>query len=131
MKMKIRILPMIAMLAALPLAGCYEYSAGDRAGVINKFSKKGLICKTWEGEMVLGGFKNKKLSNIGADGSVSYSTQMAANVFEFTVEDPKLVSKIQDALNSGEPVMLHYSQEFISWPCRTSSDGNYFVTGVN
>ena len=31
----------------------YVYSSGDRAGFIQKFSKKGWICKTWEGEIAM------------------------------------------------------------------------------
>ena len=29
----------------------YSYSEGERAGVVQKFSKKGWVCKTWEGEL--------------------------------------------------------------------------------
>ena len=31
----------------------YSYSHGDRAGYIQKFSRKGWICKTWEGELAM------------------------------------------------------------------------------
>ena len=31
----------------------YSYSAGDRAGYVQKFSKKGWVCKTWEGELAM------------------------------------------------------------------------------
>ena len=31
----------------------WSYSDGDRAGFVQKFSKKGWICKTWEGELLL------------------------------------------------------------------------------
>ena len=31
----------------------WSYSEGERAGYLQKFSKKGWICKTWEGEMLL------------------------------------------------------------------------------
>ena len=31
----------------------YTYSSGDRAGYVQKFSKKGWLCKTWEGEMAV------------------------------------------------------------------------------
>ena len=31
----------------------WSYSAGERAGYVQKFSKKGWICKTWEGEMAM------------------------------------------------------------------------------
>ena len=31
----------------------WSYSEGERAGFLQKFSKKGWICKTWEGEILL------------------------------------------------------------------------------
>jgi hypothetical protein len=31
----------------------WSYSAGERAGYVQKFSEKGWICKTWEGEMAM------------------------------------------------------------------------------
>ena len=31
----------------------WSYSTGERAGYVQKFSKKGWICKTWEGEMAM------------------------------------------------------------------------------
>jgi len=32
----------------------YTYSEGSRAGFLQKFSKRGWVCKTWEGEIVTG-----------------------------------------------------------------------------
>jgi hypothetical protein len=31
----------------------WNYSTGERAGWVQKFSKKGWLCKTWEGEMAM------------------------------------------------------------------------------
>ncbi|MES2181791.1 MAG: hypothetical protein V4493_06805, partial [Pseudomonadota bacterium] len=31
----------------------WTYSTGERAGYVQKFSLKGYVCKTWEGEIVL------------------------------------------------------------------------------
>jgi len=31
----------------------WSYSDGERAGFLQKFSRKGWICKTWEGEMAM------------------------------------------------------------------------------
>jgi hypothetical protein len=47
----------LLVIAALLLAGYTElmlrwsYSTGERAGYVQKLSKKGWICKTWEGEV--------------------------------------------------------------------------------
>lgn len=109
----------------LPLAGCFEYSNGDRVGTITKFSKKGFFCKTWEGEMFLGGMRKK--SNYNEKGEFT-GTSVVANVWPFTVEDETLVPLVKAALESGEPVVLHYKEEMISF-CRSDS-GSYFVTSV-
>jgi hypothetical protein len=80
-------LALVALMASM-LVGCGEYSDGERVGTIQKFSRKGLIAKTWEGEMLLGGLKRKTVSGTDSNGGSTSSTSMVANVFEFTVEDP-------------------------------------------
>lgn len=113
----------LALSIALLLSGCFEYSDGERVGTITKFSKKGWFCKTWEGEMYLGGLKKKTTSN-----GESTTTSMVANTWDFTVEDERLVPAIQKAMAAGDPVTLHYKEEMVSF-CR-SDGGNYFVTAV-
>src|SRR5262245_9974499 len=104
------------LLLPLLLAACFDdYSDGDRTGAITKLSRKGLFCKTWEGEMNLGGLKRKT--------NKKGSTSFVANVWQFTVEEPDahLVPAIQAKMDAGEPVTLHYVQDFIYWPCRGST----------
>lgn len=110
MKKALLILPL-----TLVLFGCGNYSNGNRAGSINKFSQKGLICKTWEGELALGGYVN------GENGTV-------ANVWNFSVEDQTIVDQLNAAQEAGKRVRLTYRQELIASPCR--SDTVYFVTKV-
>jgi len=46
--------PLLAVLAAVAwtwFALSWSYSEGERAGVLQKFSNKGWICKTYEGEL--------------------------------------------------------------------------------
>ena len=45
------IVPVLLMAAWTAIALNWHYSAGNRAGFIQKFSQKGWICKTWEGEL--------------------------------------------------------------------------------
>lgn len=114
--------------ALIILTGCFDYSDGDRAGQVTKLSKKGFFCKTWEGEMNLGGMKNVTKSGTTSDGkSYSYDT-MAANTFPFTIEDEKLVPVVMKALEEGQRVKVHYTQELFTF-CR--SDSNYFVDSVS
>ncbi len=101
-----------------------SYSEGERVGVITKLSHKGLFCKTWEGEMNLGGFKNVS----SKDNEGRSTTSMVANVFEFSVTDPEIVAQIQEAMNQGETVGLMYSQMLIHNPCVSGT--GYIITGV-
>ena len=55
---KVRVLLALLVLAALAAgyfwsASRWSYSSGERAGWVQKFSRKGWICKTWEGEMAM------------------------------------------------------------------------------
>ena len=79
-----------------------EYSVGERLGSVYKLSHKGLIWKSWEGEMNLGGMRS--------DGDGGY----VANVFKFSVRDPAVVEKVNAAAESGKRVKLHYHQYFVA-----------------
>ena len=105
----------------LPLSGCFDYSDGNRVGTVVKFSRKGVFCKTWEGELLVGGLKRVTTSSTDGNGNLHSSSSMALNVMEFTVEDLSLVKPIQDAMESGKPVRVEYNQELMTF-CR--SDGN-------
>lgn len=115
----------LALLLPILLAGCLDYSDGDRVGTIQKISKKGFFCKTWEGEMLMGGLK--KQTNVSSDGK-SITTSMVANTFQFTVEDESLLPKIKQAMQLGRTVEISYKQEIISF-CRSDSD-SYFITAI-
>jgi hypothetical protein len=58
----------------------WSYSAGERAGYVQKFSKKGWVCKTWEGELAM----------INMPGTLSEK-------FNFTVHDEAVVKKSMKA----------------------------------
>jgi hypothetical protein len=69
----------------------WAYSEGERAGVLQKFSKKGWICKTYEGELalyVVGG--------------------VAPQIWYFSTRDEELAKKFSAAV--GEQVRLHYTE---------------------
>lgn len=92
-----------------------NYSEGERSGTVYKISKKGLLFKSYEGEMNLGG--------MAADAN----GQMVANSFKFSVKDPAIVEQINAASNSGKRVTLTYTQYFIK-PIKL--DTQYVVVGV-
>jgi len=69
----------------------WSYSSGERAGWIQKFSHKGWLCKTWEGELAM----------VSLPGSVPEK-------FPFTVREEAVATRISEAV--GQRVMLHYEQ---------------------
>lgn len=96
--------------------GCDKgYSDGDRTGVITKFSNKGIMWKSWEGQLNLGGMVKNS------------DDQMVPNVWEFTVTDEAIVPQVQAAQAAGHPVTLHYTQWLLNpvW-----IDSQYEITSV-
>ncbi len=80
-----------------------SFSEGDRAGVVSKFSQKGYIIKTHEGEL-----------NVGAQGQVG---NLAENIWAFSVvgSDPEIVNKLSESMLSGKRVRLHYEQKYFKY----------------
>ena len=99
------------------LATQVPYSEGDRAGVVSKFSRKGYVIKTHEGEL-----------NVGAQGQMG---NMVNNLWAFTVDsnDPTVTKKLEDAMLTGKRLRLHYEQRYLKffW----MGDTDYFVTQVD
>jgi hypothetical protein len=88
----------------------FSYSSGDRVGFVQKLSRKGWICRTWEGEL----FMNP------VPGS-------APEIFTFTIPDDAVAKKIT-ALE-GKKVALHY-QEKRGVPSSCFGDTRFFITDV-
>jgi len=108
------------LVAAAMITACgQDYSTGTRAGVVTKLSRKGIFCKTWEGELAM-------LSVRGV--SRDDGTATMSNAFPFTAADDAVASELQGAMEAGLPVVLHYSQWAIRPPCQTST--GYMVTRV-
>lgn len=115
-----------AATAAVSLSGCgvMDYSEGDRVGTVTKISQKGVLCKTWEGELATDNFKDIRDS----DGNVTGSS----NTFEFSVKEdtPEIVQQLKDAQQAGVRVDLHYTQVAPGHnPC--TSDTSYYITKVS
>jgi hypothetical protein len=88
----------------------FTYSSGERAGYVQKFSKKGWLCKTWEGELAM----------VSMPGTMSEK-------FLFTVRDDKVADYINNSL--GKRVALSY-QQHVGIPTSCFGDTEYFVTAV-
>lgn len=88
----------------------WSYSEGERAGFMQKLSKKGWLCKTWEGE----------LSLVALPGA-------APEKFLFSVRDDAVAAQINRSV--GQRVALTYEQH-IGLPTTCFGDTEYFITQV-
>jgi hypothetical protein len=88
----------------------FSYSESDRIGYVQKFGKKGWLCKTWEGEL--------QLSTI--PGS-------APTIWHFSVRDDSIAQEI--VKTEGKQVSLHYEQK-VAVPTSCFGETEYFITGV-
>jgi hypothetical protein len=117
MKKSLTILSTLLLAALLGLAGYswlalnWSYSTGERAGLLQKFSKKGWLCKTWEGELLLSSMP----------GAIPEK-------FEFTVRDESIVDALN--ANAGRKVILGYEQHK-GLPSSCFGDSEYFVNKVS
>ena len=103
-------LPTGVQLARAYAALAFTYSSGDRIGYVQKLSKKGWLCKTWEGEL--------QISSIPGSAPV---------LFHFTVRGDSLSQAIQ--ATEGRQVALHFEQH-PGVPLSCFGDTEYFVSGV-
>ncbi len=88
----------------------FSYSDGERAGFIQKFSHRGWLCKTWEGELAM----------VNLPGTMP-------ELFNFSVRDDAVASQINQ--NIGKRVRLHYEQHK-GVPTNCFGETEYFVTGI-
>jgi hypothetical protein len=95
----------------LGLAFAWSYSDGQRAGILQKFSRKGWICKSYEGELAM-----------------SIVPGVAPTIWEFSVRNPAVVSRLKAAI--GDRVALHYT-EHRGIPTTCFGQTNYFVDSVS
>ena len=103
-----------AVLLALVVGGLWTwfslswaYSEGQRAGILQKFSRKGWLCKTYEGELalyVVGG--------------------VAPQIWDFSTRDPKVAEELLKAV--GQQVQVHYT-EHRGVPTSCFAETSYFV----
>ena len=89
----------------------YTYSSGERAGYVQKISKKGWICKTWEGELAMANLPGTM-----------------PQIFAFTIRNDSIAKVIEQ--NAGKQVSLTYDQHK-GVPTSCFGETEYFVTGVH
>jgi hypothetical protein len=94
----------------IALALSYSYSEGDRAGYVQKFSRKGWVCKTWEGELAMANLPGAM-----------------PEIFAFTVRDEAVAARVTASM--GQRVALRY-EEHRGLPTTCFGDTVHFVTDV-
>jgi hypothetical protein len=85
----------------------WSYSDGERAGVLQKFSKRGWVCKTYEGELAM-----------------YVVAGVAPQIWNFSVRDDALAEQLTTAV--GKQVRLHYT-EHPGLPTNCFGETDYFV----
>lgn len=92
----------------------FTYSEGYRAGLLQKFSHKGTVFKTYEGEMIL--------SSVQSNANVA----IASEKFFFSVTDKEVAYQLERL--QGENIVVHYKEKKGTLPWR--GDYTYFVDSV-
>lgn len=111
--------PIVLTLLVLALTGCDTlYSDGQRTGVVQKISNKGLIWRTWEGELVLDGIRMR----VDKDGGGM------TNIWNFSTMDEAVAVKLQAAAADKKVVTLTYEE--VIFPSPSKSATGYRVTAV-
>jgi len=115
-KVVFRILLVIILVSLLTGVGYlayanYTYSKGTRTGNLIKLSKKGVMFKTYEGQLNLGGFQND------ADSGLS------GNIWNFSVPSRDVYEKLEQY--EGQKVRLFYKEKMDALPWQGKT--HYFV----
>jgi hypothetical protein len=120
-----RILRTLALLVLLVTVACalwtwltlsWAYSDGDRAGVLQKFARKGWLCKTYEGEIAL-----------YYGGGQYLGPGTSPQLWDFSVRDPAIAAQLARAV--GHRVQLHYT-EHPGIPSSCFAETRFFVDRV-
>ena len=86
----------------------WNYSEGERVGYVQKFSRKGWICKTWEGELAM----------VTMPGAIPEK-------FHFSIRSEVVAARLNKTL--GKRVGLKYTQH-LGLPTSCFGETEYFVS---
>jgi hypothetical protein len=108
--MGILLVPVVGLIIYTWITLSWSFSKGERAGYIQKLSKSGWVCKTWEGEMAM----------VTMPGAIP-------DKFLFSVRDEKVAERINKF--AGKRVALVYEQHK-GLPTSCFGDTEYFIVDV-
>jgi len=106
----ILIIPAIIVALWIWITLGWVYARGERAGYVQKISKKGWLCKTWEGELAMANLPGTM-----------------PQIFAFTVRNDSVAELIERY--AGKQVTLSYEQHR-AVPTSCFGETEYYVTGV-
>jgi len=107
----ILLVPIFLLIAYLAVVINFSYSDGERAGYLQKLSRKGWICKTYEGELAM-----------------TTVPGVAPTLWTFTVRDEAVAKQINSMI--GKRIVLSY-EEHVGIPTSCYGDTRYFVSKVS
>lgn len=102
---------LLALIAYTPLTLWWSYSEGERVGVLQKLSRKGWVCKTYEGELAL-----------------YVVSGVSPQIFPFSVRDAAVAEQLNASL--GQRIRVHYT-EHRGVPTNCFGETGYFVDRVS
>jgi|SRR5450756_749059 hypothetical protein len=105
------LIPVVIVSLWIWVALGYTYASGERAGYVQKISKKGWICKTWEGELAMANLPGTM-----------------PQIFTFSVRNDSIANVLEQ--NIGKQVSLTY-QQHRGIPTSCFGETEYFITGVH
>lgn len=103
-------IPLAIFTLYVGLVFSWSYSDGERAGILQKFSRRGWVCKTYEGELAM-----------------SIVPGVTPTIWEFSVRDERVVPRLNGLL--GRRVVLHYT-EHRGIPTTCFGHTGYYVDSV-
>jgi hypothetical protein len=104
------LIPVLLFAGYVAMALRWSYSEGERAGYVQKFSHKGWVCKTWEGELAMATIPGTM-----------------PQIFLFTVRDDAVAARVNQTM--GQRVSLAY-EEHKGLPTTCFGETDHFVKGV-
>ena len=104
------LIPILGLAAWVYITLHFSYSTGERSGQLQKFSNKGWVCKTWEGELAM-------FTQPG----------VPPQIFSFSVRDEAVAQTLRGT--SGQRVTLTYDQHK-GVPSTCFGETEYYATGV-
>ena len=105
------LIPVVVIALWVWVALGYTYASGERAGYVQKISKKGWLCKTWEGELAMANLPGTM-----------------PQIFSFTVRNDSIANVLEQTI--GKQVSVTYEQHR-GLPTSCFGDTEYFISRVN